>query len=231
MEILGPSPTRYDAARAPLSAQRSRVLEELQRSGVATTVDGLATRLDLHTNTARKHLDALAERGLATRTPAPISGRGRPAWSYAAAIGNPEPDHRVRDYAGLATALAGHISRTSIDPEADARAAGEAWGRALADGIPAGSPAFARHTVVDLLDELGFDPHTDARVTTVRLRRCPLLDAARAQPDIVCPVHLGIVRGALAELGGEPARAVLLPFAEPGACRLQLHAPTPRTRS
>jgi len=231
VEILGPSPTRHDAARAPLSAQRSRVLEELQRSVAATTVDELATRLNLHANTARKHLEALVGRGLATRTPAPIIGRGRPAWSYAAATGNPEPDHRVRDYAGLATALAAHISRTSTDAEADALAAGEAWGKALADGIPAGSATFARRTVVDLLDKLGFDPHADPRATTVRLRRCPLLDAARAQPDIICPVHLGIVRGALAELGGEPARAVLLPFAEPGSCRLHLHAPAPRTDS
>lgn len=228
---MGPSPTRYDATHVPLSAERSRVLEELQRSGAATTVDELATRLDMHANTARKHLDGLAERGLVTRTAAAVTGRGRPAWSYAAALGSPEPDHRVRDYAGLATALAGHISRTSTDAEADARSAGEAWGRTLTNGLPAGSPAFARRTVVDLLEELGFDPAANARVTTVRLRRCPLLDAARAQPDIVCPVHLGIVRGALAELGGEPARAVLLPFAEPGACRLHLNTPLLRTES
>jgi hypothetical protein len=35
-------------------------------------------------------------------------------------------------------------------------------------------------------------------------------------------VHLGIVRGALDRLGGDPEPTALLPFAEPGACRLHL---------
>ena len=40
----------------------------------------------------------------------------------------------MRDYAGLATALAEQISRTSADPAGDALAAGQAWGRSLVDG-------------------------------------------------------------------------------------------------
>jgi predicted ArsR family transcriptional regulator len=82
--------------------------------------------------------------------------------------------------------------------------------------------------VVDVLSELGFDPETDAGATTARLRRRPLLDTARAFPDVVCPVHLGIVRGALAALGGDPEAAALLPFSEVGACRLHLRAHPPR---
>lgn len=228
MEILGPSPVRYDTVAAPLSAQRARVLEQLQRSVAPITVDALATLLGLHTNTARKHLEGLVERGLAMRSPAPIAGRGRPGWAYTAAGGQAEPDHRVRDYAGLALALATHISRTSADPAADALAAGEAWGRSLTTGQPAGSPAQARRRTVGLLAELGFDPRGDALAIHVRLQRCPLLDVARAQPGIVCPLHLGLVRGALAELGGDPDRADLRPFAEPGACLLHLSGQVPR---
>jgi hypothetical protein len=37
-------------------------------------------------------------------------------------------------------------------------------------------------------------------------------------------VHLGIVRGALTEYGADPAGSALVPFAEPGACRLVLPA-------
>jgi predicted ArsR family transcriptional regulator len=220
--MFGPAPVRYDAGGGPLSAQRARVLEQLQRSMVARKVGALATELGLHTNTVREHLDALVDRGLATRQLAPAVGRGRPAWSYAAAEGHPEPDPRVRDYAGLATALAGQIARTSTAPEVDARAAGEAWGRTLAGGVLARGPAQARRRVIGLLAELGFDPEADLGGTAVRLRRCPLLDAARAHPDVVCPVHLGIVRGALAALGADPEGATLTPFAEPGACRLDL---------
>jgi hypothetical protein len=39
---------------------------------------------------------------------------------------------------------------------------------------------------------------------------------------VVCQVHLGIVRGALEVYRGDPEPTALLPFAEPGACRLHL---------
>ncbi|MGN6131795.1 MAG: transcriptional regulator, partial [Nocardioidaceae bacterium] len=74
--------------------------------------------------------------------------------------------------------------------------------------------------VVALLDDIGFAPEADDRNTVVRLPRCPLLEAAHKNPDIVCSVHLGLVRGALEEYGGDPDGTDLLPFAEPGACRL-----------
>ena len=90
-------------------------------------------------------------------------------------------------------------------PDADAGSAGRE------------DPAAA---VVDLLDELRFEPQPSAGA--VRLTTCPLLDAARRNPDLVCQVHLGIVRGVLGELGADPDAADLVPFAEPGACRLTL---------
>lgn len=206
------------------------MLERLQLHAGPVTVAALADELGMHTNTARDHLEALVDRGLATRERAPATGRGRPAWRYAAAEDHPEPDPRVRDYAGLASALASHIARTSSDPSADALAAGQEWGRSLAREARAGEApgprpltnAAARRQVVEILGTLGFDPLPDARATTVGLRRCPLLDTARRFPDVVCSVHLGIVRGALSELGGEPDRTALLPFAEPDACRLHL---------
>jgi predicted ArsR family transcriptional regulator len=223
MENLGPTPARHDGSGPALSEQRARVLEHLQRTGAAVTVDDLAVALDLHPNTARKHLDGLVARGLAVSTTAPAEGRGRPARMYAPAE-RTEPDRRVRDYAGLAAALAGHMARTSADPRADALAAGADWGRSLAAGSTTGSAAHARRTVVALLAELGFDPDADAGATTVRLRRCPLLDTALAYPDVVCSLHLGLVRGALVEIGADPDVASLEPFAEPGACRLDLRA-------
>jgi hypothetical protein len=42
---------------------------------------------------------------------------------------------------------------------------------------------------------------------------------------VVCGVHLGVVRGALQELGSDPERTertALQPFSEPGACRLDM---------
>ncbi len=208
-----------------MSSQRARVLERLQLHAEPVTIAALAGELGMHVNTVRDHLEALVARGLAIRERAPIRGRGRPAWRYTAAEDNAEPDSRVRDYAGLASALAAHIARTSADPSADALAAGTEWGRSLARETSPPSPstaAGARQRVVEILDELGFDPDPDAGARSVNLRRCPLLDTARRYPDIVCSVHLGIIRGALTELGGEPERTALLPFSEPDGCRLHL---------
>ncbi len=207
-----------------MSIPRSRVLERLRECATPTTAAALASSMNLHVNTVREHLEGLVDRGVAVRHAAPVVGRGRPAWQYEAASNEADADPRVRDYIGLAIALAGQVSRSSADPRAGALAAGETWGRALAAGIDRTSPARARWRTVELLADLGFDPQPDARAAKVRLRRCPLLDAAISQPDIVCTVHLGLVRGVLSALGAPDEQAALTPFAEPGACVLHLPA-------
>ena len=56
----------------------------------------------------------------------------------------------------------------------------------------------------------------------VRLRTCPLLEAARRHPEVVCEVHAGLVEGADAAYGGTGTGVDLRPFAVPGACLLAL---------
>jgi predicted ArsR family transcriptional regulator len=199
------------------------VLEALQGYTEPTTLTHLAQATGLHPNTLREHLEALVRRGLARRVRATPQGRGRPAWLYEAT--DPEISEADSEYAGLAATLAAHLHRTSDHPREDAVAAGETWGQDLARkaGRPDGpSGAAARRKVVSILDEVGFRPEADERATTVRLTRCPLLETAKAYPDVVCGVHLGIVRGALDEYGTDSARTALEPFSEPGACRLHL---------
>ena len=218
---MGPAPARYDAGSPRLSGPRARVLELLQGAGGPVSVDDVAARLDVHANTARNHLEGLVAIGAATSEVLPSTGRGRPARGYLAA-GQAEPDARVRDYAALAKALALHLARTSPDRRGEALAAGDAWGREMVAGARPESGLRARRTAAGLLAQLGFDPQGDAAARTVRLRRCPLLDVARDVPEVVCAVHLGLVRGALSGLGADPTGTALLPFAEPGACVLRL---------
>jgi predicted ArsR family transcriptional regulator len=231
VENLGPSQIRHTHSPS-LTGPRARVLEHLQNADGRCTVDDVARRLGLHPNTARNHLERLVDEGLANAERAPGTGRGRPARLYGADPAG-EPDPRVREYAALATALASHIARTSARPHDDAVAAGEGWGRTLAEGTATPrSAAATRRTVVELLSRLGFDPDADPAARTTRLRRCPLLDAARAFPTVVCGVHLGLVRGALQTWGADPTRVSLQPFAEPGACILHLAAaPAGRTET
>lgn len=173
----------------------------------------------LHPNTVREHLETLVHRGLVSRSRAEPSGRGRPPWLYALTEEAPE----TSEYAGLTAALASAIVRASATPGADAALAGEEWGRELARnrGATPTSPHTARDRVVTLLEDLGFEPEREASdPATVRLTRCPLLEAAHSYPEVVCNVHLGVVRGALEEYGADPTGTDLAPFSEPGACRL-----------
>jgi len=185
------------------------------------TLSSLVTATGLHENTLREHLAALVRRGLVRRHRAEPVGRGRPAWLYE--LTDEEP--AGSEYAGLAAALAAAIARTNDDPGPAAAAAGEEWGRELARdrGASPRSTRAARDEVLRLLDDLGFTPEAvPERPREVRLTRCPLLEAAHRHPEVVCAVHLGIVRGALTEYGADPAGSALVPFAEPGACRLVL---------
>lgn len=192
------------------------------------SLGALAAHTRLHANTVREHLEALRHLGLVARHPAAASGRGRPAWLYEATGAEPGSS----EYAGLAAALADSIHRTSDAPTKAATEAGMNWGRRLVrdrgssagDGdAPDDGGAAARREVVALLDDLGFGPRTDDDdEAVVHLTRCPLLAAAHQYPDVVCGVHLGLVRGALEEYGAESSDAELEPFAEPGACLLRM---------
>lgn len=193
----------------------------------------LAASTGLHPNTVREHLDALLRAGLVRRDRAPTSGRGRPAWLYRPVTDDELPTG-VAEYAGLASALAGAIERASSAPREDAIAAGREWGRRLAaargaSGVgPAGGDS-ARDRVVTLLAGLGFAPEAGTQDPSIKLTRCPLLEAAHEHPEVVCGVHLGLVQGAFEFFGGDGEHADLRPFSEPGACRLELSSTAPPT--
>jgi predicted ArsR family transcriptional regulator len=243
----GPLPSRRASRRqGHLSSARADLLDILIDQPEPCTVKALSALTGQHPNTTREHLAGLVQGGLAVRSRTSAQRRGRPASLYSAApeIGS---GPGAREYAGLASALAAQIARTSPKPRADSIEAGRAWGRelvrrplmaavdvrmaaAVGEGsVPlaanARSAMAARRQVVTLLEKLGFAPSPDARFRVVKLCRCPLLEAAHQHPEVVCGVHLGVVRGALEELGADPGRTertALQPFSEPGACRLDL---------
>ncbi len=221
---LGPLPAVPDDA-SRMSDSRGRVVTTLQEHRTPMSLAQLSAATGLHVNTLREHLDSLEARAAVRRLRSTPKGRGRPASLYESVDAPPAPG--VAQYAGLASSLAAAIHRTSPTPGTDAVEAGMVWGRDLAraKGERTGrGDVGARRQVVELLDDMGFAPRADARATTMRLTRCPLLDAARRHPDVVCGVHLGIVRGALQEWEASADDVELLPFSDPGFCRLHLAA-------
>lgn len=233
MVDLGPQPAHDDNSAGALTPQRAAVLERLQQLQPATAQQ-LASDLGLHLNTVREHLAALTDRGYVGRSRQATSERGRPPWSYVATRQG-ERDVRLRDYAGLAGALAACIDSGLPDVRPAAIAAGQAWGGSLAEDFGTDHSTLqrddknlqARLLAIALLNGNGFEPHTDTDTKLVRLRRCPLLDVARRYPEVMCSVHLGLVQGALDQFGGDSSGCSLVPFAEPGACILRMNRQSP----
>ncbi len=239
---MGPAPTRPPAEPPAelLDPARRRLLRVVagRDAGSAPTVTDLVAAVGGHPNTTRHHLRALVAAGLvrAERT-APSGGRGRPATRYAATRAGREADSpgpggaAAEEYVALAGAFAERLAERDGDPGADARAIGRAWGGGLAASEAAaegaGSDQSAEERVLGLLDRLGFSPSAEPRDesssgTTVLLRTCPLLDAAKRHPEVVCQVHLGLVAGALEAFDAPSDGVGLVPFARPGACVLAL---------
>ena len=188
-----------------VTAAQARVLATLRDAGRALTLGELRERTGLHPNTLRGHLDAIVAGGNASRIASRSGGRGRPAWSYLA---------REPEYAALAMALAsgldggrdsdpdsgasdGESKARTLDPEAVR--GGRAWGDQLRSQL--GAVEDDRERVLLALAHTGFAPEADG--DRVKLHACPILEAARSHPAVVCAVHLGLVEGVL---GAEGAR-------------------------
>jgi len=82
-----------------------------------------------------------------------------------------------------------------------------------------------------VLDGLGFAPQPaaggglDAAITEVHLHACPFLDLVADNQEAMCGLHLGVIRGVLAELGSPAADAATLePFGAPTACVVRVPA-------
>lgn len=181
----------------------------------------------LHANTIRAHLQELTVTGLVRmETVAPV-GRGRPAHLYSITDeGRAVPrinDPAFAEYRGLTTAFATYLASRSDNPADEAREIGRAWGRQLGDGAGGGA-ADPTGMVMRLLARLGFTPVPPATDPGegIALRTCPLLELAEEMPEVICQVHQGLIEGALGRAGASTVGVELLPFAEPGACRLHL---------
>ena len=224
---MGPSPSAQSGNHVRnLSKARGKILELLGDG--PCTVSSLAMRTRQHENTIREHLDALVLEDLAIRYQGAEHMRGRPAWFYR--IPDRSEQTGIGEYAGLASALAAAIARNSAHPIKDAIDAGMAWAPELVrnsrlniNSTAKNNAIGIRRNVVSVLNHLGFAPKQNVDFTRIRLTQCPLLDAARQNPEIICNVHLGIIRGTLAEFGATSTGKVeLTPFSQVGACLLKL---------
>lgn len=204
------------------SASRLAVLELLRSRAQPLGVVEVAQHVGLHQNTVRFHLDLLVDSGYAIRRSEAPHGPGRPRVVYEAT----DATDGERNYRLLAEVLAQHIVTTSAHPAEAAMNAGRSWAGLTerqrgAAGMPANAPISAEAAiaaVVRMLGDIGFAPEVSSDATAINLRRCPFRELAEANPEVVCGAHLGMIQGALAEMGA-PIRATrLLPLVQPDLC-------------
>jgi predicted ArsR family transcriptional regulator len=210
--------------RALADPSRARILAELADEGPLDARE-LAARVGLHVNTVRVHLNALAEAGLVAGAAQPPSGRGRPRVAYhATAAAGDESGRRYRLLAEILTAL---VARFGPGAAAQLEEIGEAWGRYMVESPPPYASVGEDEAVerlLELLAEIGFEPRLErgTRGRTILMRPCPFLELAREHQDVICPIHLGLMRGALAELGARTRATRLEPFVRPDLCVARL---------
>jgi predicted ArsR family transcriptional regulator len=210
-------------AGPPLGQRRADILDLLRAARSPVGVREIAGRTGLHPNTARFHLDALVDAGLATRASQARTAPGRPSMAYQAVEGG-APGRR--EYRLLAEMLASLVAAVLAEPGKAAAEAGREWGRYITE-----RPApFQRMDVCGaveglaaILRELGFAPEAvvdgaDGAGYQLRLRQCPFREVAEVHQEVVCQLHLGLMQGALDQMRAPVTADRLQPFAEASLC-------------
>jgi predicted ArsR family transcriptional regulator len=200
-----------------LGPTRAEVLDRLRAAGRPLAVSEVSEAVGLHPNTTRFHLDALTDAGLAIRDMEHRERPGRPKLLYRAAHA-----HRESGYQDLAGAMVRHFAGTVDDRARHALAAGETWGAELRAERALAGDEDALTRLVGSLDGLGYSPELRTGDETVlELHRCPYVELADDDPEVVCTLHLGLVRGLLGPDQPWTVTAIQ-PWVGPSTCEVRL---------
>lgn len=201
-------------------ASRRRLLETLRSAEQPIDAAALAASVGVHVTTVRFHLDVLEDAGLVQRRPERAGRPGRPRQLYRAV---PAGDGDRQ----LAEVLAGALA-AEPDAEDFAERAGRRWADSEVPAEGPGSSTWDEATgrVGQLFDRLGFAPVLVDQPDRRRweLHACPFRALAESHPQVVCTVHLGLMRGALERLHVDQAPS-LERFVTPDLCVAEVPRP------
>lgn len=175
-----------------LGPTRAKVLKLLQESVGAMSVSEIAEHIGIHKNSARFHLDSLAEHGYVTRDKLLTGETGRPKLVYRATAASPNvtPEH----LSNLCQILIRNFLVEKVDGTQLAEQAGYEWG--VEHGRPDEEQGIL-NSLAHILAEQGFAP-TVAR-EQIWFDHCPYRSAHIDGDDLraVCALHKGMVKGYL----------------------------------
>lgn len=206
------------------TGRRGDIVRMLRKATHPLSTAEIADRLDVHPNTVRFHVDTLIANGQVERLSAQHRAPGRPPQLFRAVAGMDPAG--PRHYRLLAEIL---VDTLAAAPNRDDRAVevGRTWGRehCLSRGTSENDPSDPVDRLVALLDEVGFAPergndHEQSAISTpqINLRNCPFLELALKAPQVACPIHLGLMQGAMEAWQAPVTTDRLEAFVEPDRC-------------
>lgn len=226
-----PAPDELHArARALADPTRARIVGLLAAAD-GWTVTELVDELGLHHSVVRDHLATLEAADLVSAARRESGSRGRPPLVYRATAG---AESLLLDPPRLA-----ELSRLLARIAATGRPPGEV-GRDHARTLtpPAGPPG--RTPLDRFLDDLrarGFRPSADdlgagggdagQHDLTIRLQRCPFVDAAEDAPAVVCALHRGLAEGVAEQVGDITVRGLVARPPRTAGCELRVRVDDP----
>ncbi len=227
--MADPADERSRTHGALASASRVRILDLLRGSSTPLDVLQIAEQSGLHRNTVRFHLKVLVDAGLACCRTDPHRGTsGRPRLLYTASTDHSGTMHQ-HGYLLLADILISYLAANSTIttgmPEEAGRAFAHRYRRPSQPFAEVSSDEAVRH-VIAIFTELGFQPELVSHGPHHRmlLHACPFRALATKHPDVVCAVHLGLLKQTLANLSAAVQATELEPFVTPHLCVAHLAA-------
>jgi predicted ArsR family transcriptional regulator len=210
-----------DPLAQPARARLFALLAELRRPA---GTEELATRVDLHPNGVRVHLERLVDAGLVLRERERRS-RGRPRDTWSISPGARPGGDPPTAYADLGRWLVRAISDGATRVR-DVEATGRQIGRDLAPLATGTAPEERMYGVVAAM---GFHPRRrvdSAGTLTYCLDNCPYRTVVRERQQIVCGLHRGLTRGLLDEIDPTTKLAAFVPKdPDHAGCEISLRGP------
>lgn len=200
------SSTELTADHFTLSPKQKIVLDILRDFPDGARASDIAELLGIHTNTARGHLDELAESGAVETITAAASGRGRPSLLFRSRI--PSTDDLNAQHIALIEELTHDMSYE------EGLQLGRTWAERL--GLAGNTD---EEDIIPLLHRLGFAPEQNGE--TLRLTSCPFVHDGRMPGIAICAIHEGFIRSSL-RLTAEGDSIEVTPLGGDGFCTIRI---------
>jgi predicted ArsR family transcriptional regulator len=208
-----------EQAKALGDPTRHRIFRYLADTDRPVDVAELTSHFELNHNAIRQHLAKLVEAALVIENTSPPEGPGRPRLIYRV---DPAADGRWGNegpYQRLSLLLIDMIASGST-PEVAGRRAGRET--RIATPGPGHDPISA---LQDAIARGGFDPKVRHQGDTIEyiLANCPFAEAAAADADTICGLHLGLALGLADQLEGVTVDDLIRRNPHRAGCRLRFH--------